>query len=128
MTIDTLKAYAEALPAGSVVLVPRETLLQLVNPASGVESQPITQEADLTVEDLASLIKRSPARIRALLGAGMFEGAYRLAGTGAWRIPHAAVEAFRQHSRNKRTRTTPVSFTPATNDLKISPRKKLRGN
>lgn len=57
-----------------------------------------TDAPDLDVAAFARLVGRSPAQVRQWCAAGELVGAYHLPGrkrAGAWRIPPAAVEAFR---------------------------------
>lgn len=96
MTADLaagLRALAEAAPAGGWVPVPREVLLELLD-APARRLQASATPADLTVADLCASFGRKPSAVRAWLERGDFVGAYKLKRRD-WRVPLAAVEAFR---------------------------------
>jgi hypothetical protein len=96
---DALRVYAEALPPGTVLPVPRELLLELL---AGAPAQVPTEAParDLTVADLAGHFGRSPGTIRAWLEAGRFEGAYKLRGK-SWRVPVGALAGFVEAQRRQ---------------------------
>jgi hypothetical protein len=99
---SALRVLAEALPEGSVVPVPREALLVLLNgqlagnPAGQGRAGPAV---DATVRVVAGEFSRSPSTIREWCEAGLFPGAYKMRGR-EWRIPAAAIEAFQEHERS----------------------------
>lgn len=94
-----LRALAEALPPGASVNIPAEWLLEELEKGV-VEDDPRddTQITDITVEQLAGELDRSPSTVRGWLSSGAFPGAYRLQGR-EWRIPRAEVEAFLNRQR-----------------------------
>src|SRR5438552_2533326 len=92
-SLRALQVYAETLPAGTVVPVARETLLELLARQGGAGQTSATPPADLTVADVCARFGRKPSAVRNWLERGMFPGAYRLMGR-AWRVPVSAVEAF----------------------------------
>ena len=62
---------------------------------------------DLTVQQLAERLGRSPSAVREWVAAGLFEGAYRLPGAkraGAWRIPESGIVGFTDRQRPKTSR------------------------
>ena len=101
---DALRSYAEILPAGTVVPVPRELLLEIL--AGEVpETAPASPARDLTVDEVAAHFHRSPGTVRTWLEAGRFEGAYKLRGR-SWRVPPAAITAFVERERRPEPSTT----------------------
>jgi hypothetical protein len=98
--LERLRQAAELLPAGASVTVTREALLEVLGgPPLQTSAQPA---GDLTVEQLAAHFKCSGSTVRGWLERGLLLGAYRLPGekrAGAWRVPAAALEAFRGGTR-----------------------------
>jgi hypothetical protein len=92
--LRALQVYAETLPPGTAVPVPRETLLELLAGRAGGVAAHGGPPADLTVADLCTWFRRKPSAVRAWLERGDFPEAYKLKGRD-WRVPAAAVEAFR---------------------------------
>ena len=90
--LAVLRRLAEALPSGSIVPVPREWLLAVIqgNDNAGV---PPNASADLSPHDLAKLFGRSATTVRGWIERGEFPGAYKLRGK-AWRVPRGAVSTF----------------------------------
>lgn len=94
-----LRALAEALPPGASVNIPAEWLLEeLENEVIEDAPQDDSPIADITVEQLAGELNRSPSTVRGWLSSGAFPGAYRLQGR-EWRIPRTEVEAFLNRQR-----------------------------
>jgi excisionase family DNA binding protein len=50
-------------------------------------------EADLTVREVAAILKIHPETVRVWLREGIFPNAYLLPRRSGWRIPHADVDA-----------------------------------
>jgi hypothetical protein len=98
-----LRALAEALPAGTVVPVPREWLLDLLEGGTAyTDPSPGPPPVDLTVADLAARFGRSPSTVRGWLERGMIAGAYRFQGR-EWRVPAASLVTFEADQRSPRT-------------------------
>jgi len=85
---DALRRLAEALPPGAPLTVPREWILALLGDGGA------TDGPDYTVAELAAVFSRSESTVRGWCDGGEFEGAYKLGGK-SWRVPRAAVPAFR---------------------------------
>jgi hypothetical protein len=95
----SLRAFAEASPAGSVVPVTREVLLEVLDgEASRVPDR--VADPDLTVENLAIRFGRSRSTVRTWLEQRRFPGAYRLRGR-EWRVPAVALTAFEATERGR---------------------------
>jgi len=118
LTLATLRELAERLPDGAALSLPKASLLELLSDPLAV--QPVASSADLDVEGLALVLHLRPSTVRGWLEAGRFPGAYHLpasgkldkrgrARVGAWRIPPAAVEAFRR-TRQESKRSTGVDL------------------
>lgn len=98
-----LHAFAQALralPPGTLVALPRDSLLEIVegaagSPTGGAASGPSL--VDLTVAQVAQLFGRAPGTVRQWLESGQLEG-YKLFGR-EWRVPLAAVGAFQERQR-----------------------------
>lgn len=67
---------------------------------------PVEPKGDLSVEQLAARLNRTVSTVRGWVAQGLFPGSYHLPSSekcdkrgrkrlGAWRIPEAAIEAFR---------------------------------
>lgn len=98
MTLLTrLRTLADALPPQGAVTLTRDDLVQLLDEeggaSGGASASAPDSFADLTVEQLATRLGRSPSTVRTWLGEGRLSGAYRLRGR-EWRIPPAALRAF----------------------------------
>lgn len=93
-----LLTLAQALPDGAAVPVPRAWLLELLEPAGEREPIKPTLEVDLTPEEVAVALHRSPVTVRSWCNAGAFPTAYRMRGR-QWRIPRRALDAFQAAER-----------------------------
>ena len=82
----------QASPPGS--LFPRDWLLAELAAASAEAGGEEPLPALLTLKAVAARYGRSVSRVRELAAAGALPGAFRLGGTGAWRIPPSALAAF----------------------------------
>lgn len=102
LTLDGLRELAERLPDGAALTLPKAALVEALG-ALHTSANPV---GELTVEQLAQQLQRSPSTIRTWLELGHFPGAYHLpasgkedkrgrARVGAWRIPIGALDAFR---------------------------------
>jgi excisionase family DNA binding protein len=91
---EHLAALAAALPPDGVATVPVAWLRELLSAAPAADAL----VADLTVDQLAQFFGKRPGTIRGWVEEGRFQGAYKLRGK-AWRVPHAAVEAFQARER-----------------------------
>jgi hypothetical protein len=104
--MSRLRDTLAALPGDALVPV-RWLLAQLESPTSpdaGLAGR------DLSVAAFARVVGRSAAQVRTWCVRGLVRGAYRLPGTkrpGAWRIPRAAVEAFRAQQSPAVVTTSP---------------------
>jgi hypothetical protein len=97
---EHLRAYAEAIPPGTPVPVPREWLLQLLGCSKVTSEKPaIAAPADMTVAELAARFRRRPSTVRGWIERGLFPGAYKFMGGREWRVPQAALEAFEAGQR-----------------------------
>ena len=89
MLIDErLRTIADALPEDASVSFSRADLLSMLDD----EPRPLPNpalEVDMTVAEVAELLKRAPATVRGWCATGELPGAYRLLGR-EWRIPSAA--------------------------------------
>jgi excisionase family DNA binding protein len=97
-----LRRLAEAMAPGAAVSVPREWLLELLSDTP--------EGPDYTVAEVAELFGRSESTVRTWCEERRFEGAYKLSGK-SWRIPRAAVPAFRAaEGQRSREPSEPVSL------------------
>jgi Helix-turn-helix domain len=96
---EALRTYAEALPAGTVVPVLREVILELLGGARD-HTAATAPPSDLTVGDVARQFNRRPATVRGWCEEGVFPGAYHFRGR-EWRIPPAALETFLAEERQR---------------------------
>lgn len=88
-----LRNYALNLPAGTAIPVLREALLDLLR--SEGEAPPLV---DLSVLDVATLLKRKASTVRGWCASGIIPGAYRLHGR-EWRVPQVGLQTlFRSQS------------------------------
>ena len=88
-----LEAICDGLPPGSAVTLQADWLREQL--ATEPEDEAL---ADLTVEQVAAELDRSPSTIRGWLGSGELSG-YRLNGR-EWRVPRAAVREYLDGQRN----------------------------
>jgi hypothetical protein len=95
-----LVAYAGTLPAGSVLPVSREVLLDAENRLRAGRSAP---PAELSAKVLADELGKKPATARAWCEQGLFPNATKL--RGEWRIPRSDVTAFLESQRERPTFT-----------------------
>jgi excisionase family DNA binding protein len=101
--LDDLRHAAELLPAGASVTLTREALLAAIGTGRDETTQ-VPQE-ELTVTDLAAQFQRSASTVRGWIETGRFPDAYKLRGRD-WRVPLAAVDAFRAQERGHRGQQT----------------------
>ena len=99
---QALRTLAQAFPAGAVVPVPKEWLLELLGEGDG--EAPV--EIDLTVGQVAQRFSRRPSTVRGWCEANLLPGAYRNRGR-EWRIPAEALRAFQQQQRGEDGPTPP---------------------
>src|SRR2546425_13109605 len=117
--LEQLRTAVAALPAGTLVTLPREALLGVLgggggDRAAGGDGSPLVA-VDLTVTDLAQWFRRHPSTIRQWLESGRLEG-YKLLGR-EWRVPLAAVAAFQDQQRHGRERrNSPARGAPSLAD------------
>jgi hypothetical protein len=90
-TVIARLRLAEALPAGTAVLVPREWLLGLLSGQTAPASA--SAPADSTAKAKAACYGRALSTIRGRCETGRFPGACKLHDC-EWRITAAALEAF----------------------------------
>ena len=60
---------------------------------------PVHREPDLTVKEVAELLKIHPETVRIWVNRGYFPNAYQLPGRNPWRIPVADVEELKRRGR-----------------------------
>jgi hypothetical protein len=93
------RALVEQLPAGVMVPVAREELLELLSGAGvvmvGKEPAPPSRVADFSVREVAEQFGRAGSTVRGWCEAGLLPGAYRARGR-QWRIPPAAIHAMQE--------------------------------
>ncbi len=87
-----LARAVEGIPNGGSVTLPVAWLRERLE---GANEDVVV---DLTVEQVANKLGRSPSTVRNWLAAGEIPGAYRLKGR-EWRIPPAALERFLDKQR-----------------------------
>jgi len=107
LTLATLRELAERLPDGAALSLPKASLLELLSDPLAV--QPVASSADLDVEGLALVLHLRPSTVRGWLEASGKLDKRGRARVGAWRIPPAAVEAFRR-TRQESKRSTGVDL------------------
>jgi excisionase family DNA binding protein len=95
-----LLARLRLMPPGS--LVPTEWVLAELEREQGGGKERGEALIDLTVEQVAERLGRSPSTVRNWLGEQRLPGAYRLRGR-EWRIPPAALTAFLQREAEGKT-------------------------
>lgn len=101
--LEQLRTAVAALPPGTLVTLPREALLGVLEGTAGDGAAatggggPPAVAVDLTVTDLAQRFRRHPSTIRQWLESGRLEG-YKLLGR-EWRVPLTAVAAFQDRQR-----------------------------
>ena len=114
-----LRALAESLPAGTVIPVPREWLLDLLgDEQAGQVALSDPPPADLTVADVAARFGRKRSTVRGWLDRGLIPEAYRFRGR-EWRVPLASLTTFEANQRGHRvaTEAAPTSSARTTVDL-----------
>lgn len=89
--LERLRRLVEAAPRGT--LVPVEALAELLDAGETSASSLSDPAVDHTAADVAEMLDRTPAAVRAWCAAGKIPGAYRLNGR-EWRIPAAALRAY----------------------------------
>lgn len=89
--IDRLRAMVAATPPGSTVNLPVDWL-RVELECEGDAPRVGASLADLTVEQLAAELGRSPSTVRGWRLAGEFPNAYQLG--REWRIPRSDVRAY----------------------------------
>jgi hypothetical protein len=94
---QALREFAQALPAGAVVPVPKEWLLELLGEADAGGAR---VEIDLTVNQVAQRFSRRPSTVRGWCEASLLPGAYRNRGR-EWRIPATALVEFQERERKR---------------------------
>ena len=105
MTLKEVRAWLVGLAEAEATLPARVVLERLPEGeiASEESSDPF---ADMTVEEVGGILKRSPSTVRHWCRTGLLPGAYLLRGK-QWRIPRAAVLAFQraeaEHQANRST-------------------------
>jgi hypothetical protein len=113
--LDRLRAACEALPPGSSITFSVEELKVQLDGEHGVRAPSsklsfVAPGDTLTLPQLAARYSRSASTMRALVAAGAFPGAFRIAGRGAWRIPITGCVEFERESA-ARTRAQPAVLT-----------------
>jgi hypothetical protein len=109
-----LRMMIAELPPGAALTLPADWLRAELDVADaddghgGRHGLAVATGDPLTVEQAAARYNLSPSTIRGLLGAGRFEGAFRVNGTGAWRLPLSALAAFESASAERTRATVPV--------------------
>jgi hypothetical protein len=84
-------------------------LAELLEASVGESSAQSREPSDITVEQLAERLNRTESTVRGWVAQGLFPGSYHLPASGkpdkcgrprlgAWRIPEAALEAFRNRT------------------------------
>lgn len=90
---DRIRLLTQALPSdGSAVTLTRADLLALLE--EGPQATSATSP-DLTVEEVATEVRRAPSTVRGWLIAGELHG-YKLNGRD-WRVPRPALRAYLDH-------------------------------
>lgn len=104
--LTAFAAALRALPAGTLVTLPREGWLALVDESPAAEEAGTEAGGvDGTVAEVAQRFGRAPSTVRGWLDAGVLHG-YKLFGR-EWRIPAASVTAFQAAQRGVRRATPP---------------------
>lgn len=89
---ERLRSIVGALPDTASVTVPVADLREWL------EADPQEEEgsfvADLTCDEVAEELSRTPACIRGWCRSGKLPGAYRMHGNREWRIPTGSLRAF----------------------------------
>jgi excisionase family DNA binding protein len=91
--IEQLRAMAEATPPGGPVTLPADWLRSELEAEENSPPDHPADTPDLTIELLATELRRSGSTVRGWLGEGRFPNAYKLRGRD-WRIPRADVRQF----------------------------------
>jgi hypothetical protein len=117
--VEHLLAYAAAVPAETLLPVKAGDLLALAGrggqrgseigaqipaPVGWLPASADVLAPDLTLTEVAKLLKVTPATVRSLCVRGELVGAYQLRGATAkkargWRVPATAVEAYRANQQ-----------------------------
>ena len=95
-----LEKVVDGMPAGSAVTLPVEWLRCLLK----LEEQSSVEIDDLTCEQAARILGRSPSTVREWCRAGEIRGAYRLKGR-EWRLPRSGLREFLDGQGNRRPQT-----------------------
>lgn len=99
MTLEErLARMIEPLPDGASVLLPVATVRSWLE-ATGQGDDSSRPLSDLTIQDVADELDRSPSTVRGWLIAGDIPEAYKLQGR-EWRIPRGALRAFLDRQAN----------------------------
>jgi excisionase family DNA binding protein len=98
-----LRVMVDQMPAGAMITLPVDWLRVRLGIASDAPPRETAAEAiaDLSVEEVASLMKRKPSTVRGWCASGALE-AYRLQGRD-WRVTRASLRAFQDRQRPART-------------------------
>lgn len=96
MLRDRLNKIVSALPDSASVTVPVADLREWLEHDGDGDPNLVF---DLTVDDIAHQLGRTPACVRAWCRAGRVPGAYRLNGR-EWRIPRAGLTAYIERARD----------------------------
>ena len=106
-----LARAVEGIPDGGSVTLPVAWLRERLE---GPEENVVV---DLTVEQVAKMLEKSPSTVRNWLAGGEIPGAYRFKGR-EWRIPPSALERFldKQRTAPQATATTVGARAPALDE------------
>lgn len=98
---DRLRRIVDGLPPGSAVSLPVDTLREWLDEEPGESHKPGQDEplVDLTVQEVARLLDRSPSTVRWWCNEGTLSGAYKLRGR-EWRVPRQALRDLRDEQAN----------------------------
>ena len=93
---EHLRALLEAAEEGPMIMVPVRWLLDLLDLLDGKRANGCSEvlSADLTADEAAVEVKRSPQTIRNWCRSGHLPGSYKLRNR-EWRIPRQALQALR---------------------------------
>lgn len=96
MLRDRLQSIVTALPDGASVTVPVADLREWLEHDGDKDLDIVV---DLTVDDVAQQLGRTPACVRGWCRAGLVPGAYRF-NSREWRIPRAGLTAYIEKARD----------------------------